>query len=175
MNGLLFGEGALHSAADPGRAPQLEALLQACPTPESLARFFQEQMTFTEDMQLFGEADYWQTPEEFLDRRAGDCEDYALLAKAALQRLGFEAFVFSLYGEDGYAHTVCVFLEQGRYHVFNQDRLLRLSAGSLREVAAQLHPHWTWGAVAEQAGTRGRGTHFLEREILRARTLSGST
>ncbi len=169
----LFGEGVLHSVADPGVGdPSLEALSRTCPTPESLVRFLQQQMTFEEDLRLFGEMDYWQTPEEFLGRRSGDCEDYALLAQAVLQRSGVEAFVFSLYGEDNYAHAVCVFTEKGRYHVINQDRLLRLEAGSLKEVAARLYPRWTWGAVAERAGSRGRGIRFIERELQASRHLS---
>ena len=168
-----FGEGVLHSVADPGvQTPWLETLSRTCPTPESLARFFQEQITFQEDIRLFGEVDYWQAPEEFLSRRAGDCEDYALLAQAVLRRLGFEAFVFSLYGENGYAHTVCVFTQDGRYDVINEDRLLRLEAGSLEEVATQLYPQWTWAAVAERSGTRGRGIRFIEHELKTSRHLS---
>lgn len=169
----LFGEGVIHSVADPVVGDTaLETLSRICPTPEALVQFFQQQMTFEEDIRLFSEVDYWQTPEEFLARRAGDCEDYALLAEAVLRNLRMEAFVFSLYGEGGYAHTVCVFVEEGRYHVINQDRLLRLKAKTLEELAEALYARWTWGAVAERAGARGRGIRFIENEVLRTRTLS---
>lgn len=134
----------------------VDDLAQRYATPDALVRFLQEEFAFTRDADLFDQADYWQRPEEFLARRAGDCEDYALLAQAVLHRQGVEALVLSLYGPGGYAHTVCVFVEGGAYHVINQDRLLLLQAPSLDAVATTLLPGWTWGGIAQQTGTRGR-------------------
>lgn len=113
-------------------------------------------MTPADDRDLFGRIEYWQSPEEFLTRRQGDCEDYALLTQALLERLGIEAYVFTLYGEKSYAHTVTVFKERGRYHVINQDHLIRLKAKTLEELASMIYPRWTWGAMAAQRGHQGR-------------------
>ena len=74
-----------------------------------------------------------------------------------------EAVVLSLYGPKGYAHTVCVFAEGGRYHVINQDTLLTLQAPSLEAAATALLPGWTWGGVAQRAGTRGRLVQMIKR------------
>ena len=71
--------------------------------------------------------------------------------------------VLSLYGPTGYAHTVCVFAERGRYHVINQDTLLILQAPSLEAAATALLPGWTWGGVAQRAGTRGRLMQMIKR------------
>lgn len=142
----------------------LDQVVETVNTPRAVARFMKEEFIFTEDPKPFGREDYWQAPEEFLVRRKGDCEDYALLTQALLERLGFEAFVFSLYGERGYAHTVTVFKEKGRYHLINQDRLIRLNAKTLEEVASRIYPYWTWGAVVAQRGHQGR----IVREIFRA-------
>ncbi len=139
----------------------LEALVQLHSTPERVAQFLRERVVFRDDVRLFGLSDYWQDPQDFLSRGRGDCEDYALLAQAVLSRQGMEAFVFSLYGEEGYAHTVCVFIEGGRYNVINQDRLLRYRANSLEEVAGLLCPRWRWGAVAQKQGTRGRAVRLV--------------
>lgn len=153
------------SASEPSQGEwNLEAIVRSHPTPEAVARFLQDWATSASDQDLFGRNEYWQAPEEFLMRRRGDCEDYALLTQALLERLGFEAFVFSLYGERGYAHTVTVFKEKGHYHVLNQDRLVRFYAKSLEELASRIYPSWTWGAVAVQTRHQGR----IVREIFKA-------
>src|SRR5262249_3645995 len=39
------------------------------------------------DWALYGDADYWASPLQTLDRGAGDCEDYAILKYVALREL----------------------------------------------------------------------------------------
>lgn len=147
--------------SDTAASAQLEMAVKSCQTPEQLAAFLKEKIFFCEDQRLFGNADYWQNPEEFLQRGAGDCEDYALLAREILKRSDIPAFVFSLYGGSGYAHTVCVFTDRQGYSVLNQDQLIRLNARTLKEVADRLHAQWTWGAIAERSGTRGRALRSI--------------
>ena len=50
-------------------------------------RFF-NQFKYKEDMILWGEMDYWTTPEEFLGVNGGDCEDYVIAKYFALRSLG---------------------------------------------------------------------------------------
>lgn len=140
----------------------LNHLAQTCSTPEALVRFLKETISFKEDPDLFGQPDYWQEPEEFLARRAGDCEDYAVLTQAILTLQGKEAFLLSLYGPQGYAHTVCVFIEGGRYNAINEDQLIRYRASSLQELATFISPVWSWAAVAEQVGHRGRAVRHIQ-------------
>lgn len=152
------------SAPETGSSAGVPAVARLCPTPEALAAFMRREMAFREDREIFGRSDYWQPPEEFLRRRQGDCEDYALLAQAVLERQGREAFVFSLYAP-GYAHTVCVFREGDRYHIFNQDKVIRCNAASLEEVASFLCPRWRWGAVARRFGRRGRSLRRIQNPV----------
>lgn len=147
-----------------GRADSpLDWVARSHPTPEQLARFLNTHLTFREDLPLFGQVDYWQSPEEVLSRGQGDCEDYASLATDLLGRQGVRSFLFSLYGKKGYAHTVCVFVESERYSVLNQDRLLRYRAASLEDLAGKLCRAWEWGAVAERHGHRGRAIRVIHR------------
>ena len=46
---------------------------------------------YQRDTENYGVVDYWATPEEILERRAGDCEDYAILKMALLRELGVSA------------------------------------------------------------------------------------
>ena len=50
-------------------------------------RFF-NQFTYKEDKQLWGQDDYWATPEEFIGRNGGDCEDYVVAKYFVLRSLG---------------------------------------------------------------------------------------
>ncbi len=145
-------------------SPGLAAIARLYPTPDALGSFLEREITFREDRDLFGRSDYWQPPEEFLRRRQGDCEDYALLAQAVLKRHGKESLVFSLYGP-GYAHTVCIFRDQGLFHVLNQDKVIRCAASSLEEAASFLYPRWTWGAVARRFGRRGMAVRRVRNPV----------
>jgi predicted transglutaminase-like cysteine proteinase len=48
-------------------------------------------MEYFEDSRLWSLNDYWATPAEFLARRAGDCEDYAIAKYFLLLELGVPA------------------------------------------------------------------------------------
>ncbi|WP_095109290.1 cysteine protease LapG [Pseudomonas sp. Irchel 3E20] len=50
--------------------------------------FFNKQMRYMEDVDLWGQVDYWETPIEGLWKGAGDCEDYAIAKYFSLRRLG---------------------------------------------------------------------------------------
>ncbi len=41
------------------------------------------------DIDIYGEKEYWATPQEFLQNRLGDCEDYAITKFFALQHFGW--------------------------------------------------------------------------------------
>lgn len=45
-------------------------------------------LSYRKDMQIWNTAEYWASPMESLARRAGDCEDFAILKYALLRDLG---------------------------------------------------------------------------------------
>jgi len=61
-------------------------------TPEQqiaqVNRFFNSNLSYTEDLTLWKKSDYWATPLETLGMRAGDCEDYAIAKYLTLLRMG---------------------------------------------------------------------------------------
>ena len=50
--------------------------------------FFNKQMRYVEDIDLWHAVDYWETPIEALWKGAGDCEDYAIAKYFSLRHLG---------------------------------------------------------------------------------------
>lgn len=51
-------------------------------------QFFNQQLRYVEDIDLWHEVDYWATPIQSLIKGAGDCEDYAIAKYFSLRRMG---------------------------------------------------------------------------------------
>ena len=146
--------------ADSAPISYLEAV-QDIKTPKELSKFLKKKFQFVLDENQFDSVDYWQSPEEFWKRKKGDCEDYALFSKAILEKLGYQAHIISLYGGNGYAHTVTIFKDETGWNVMNEDRLYRYEASTLEEAVTRIFPDWTWASIAKLQGTRG----WLVREL----------
>lgn len=54
---------------------------------EAINDFF-NQVPYGEDLDVWGQSDYWATPMEFLGKDRGDCEDYVIAKYFALRDLG---------------------------------------------------------------------------------------
>ncbi|MGE7993366.1 cysteine protease LapG [Pseudomonas sp. NPDC089554] len=54
-------------------------------------QFFNQQLRYVEDIDLWREVDYWATPIQSLMKGAGDCEDYAIAKYFSLRRMGIPA------------------------------------------------------------------------------------
>lgn len=50
--------------------------------------FFNRRILFADDMQVWGQADYWATPMETLGKGKGDCEDFTIAKYFTLLTLG---------------------------------------------------------------------------------------
>ena len=68
----------LNSAAQDSESVQLERI----------NRFINDAISYASDQQLWGQEDYWATPEETLKLGQGDCEDYAIAKYFGLLKLG---------------------------------------------------------------------------------------
>jgi len=81
--------------------------------------------------------DYWSTPEETLQKRYGDCEDYAFLNVAVLQLLGYQPKVLAMGGLGG-IHAICVFEENGYFSWIDNTELKKTQTQSILEFAKYL-------------------------------------
>ena len=55
---------------------------------EKVNKFFNSRILFVNDIDLWGVKDYWATPLEFLCKKAGDCEDFAIAKYFTLKAMG---------------------------------------------------------------------------------------
>ena len=91
--------------------------LQNADTLKKLERvndFFNE-ISYLNDIDIYGVTDYWATPFEFLAHGEGDCEDYAIAKYFLLKYLGIEAnkMFITYVTVSGYsqAHMVLTYFE----------------------------------------------------------------
>jgi predicted transglutaminase-like cysteine proteinase len=55
---------------------------------EKVNHFYNSRIQFVSDIDLWGLQDYWATPIEFLCKKAGDCEDFAIAKFFTLKAMG---------------------------------------------------------------------------------------
>jgi predicted transglutaminase-like cysteine proteinase len=55
---------------------------------QALNQFFNRRVQSREDIELWGQVDYWASPLEMLEKGAGDCEDFAIAKYFSLVALG---------------------------------------------------------------------------------------
>ncbi|SRR5229473_7108143 len=102
-----------------------QPLAVQCATIEDIRQFLRGCRAVS-DEELFGKEDYWQPPEEFENRKAGDCEDFSLWTWRQLLAMGYDArFVFGRHGRYGTGHAwVMFFLNDTCFLVEPQARFL---------------------------------------------------
>jgi len=130
-----FGLYEYEKAQKPELTPDeyLDALALKLKTPKQLAIFFEQFFVYLHDdpakrdatytvPNLGGGTDYWQLPEETVQRveklkMLGDCDDWAFFAQAILERQGRNAHVMNIPG-----HAICVWVEEredGKFDAFS--------------------------------------------------------
>src|SRR5579862_325985 len=84
-----------------------------CETLEDVRQFLRN-CRGVSDKELFGKEEYWQPPEEFERRKAGDCEDFSLWTWRQLLSMGFDVrIVFGRHGRYGIGHAWVMFFQEG--------------------------------------------------------------
>lgn len=137
---LTFSQEA-KAAAIPSPSYSVQNLATQLATPEEIARFIFRHFSVESDQKQFGKEEFWQTPEELLSNGKGDCEDFAFFANSVLKANGVSSFLVNVYGKK-FAHTLCVFQENGSFHVIDGDEVKRYEAKSLEELFSLIYHHW---------------------------------
>ena len=125
-------------------------------TPQSIAHYMWRHFIFEQDQRNFGQSEYWQSPEEFLKTGKGDCEDFAIFARELLHLNGINAFLLNIYGP-GYGHTICVFMENGKYNAIDGTNVENYQADNLPDLMTKINPFWNEGAVVAPSKTSSSG------------------
>ncbi len=118
--------------------------------------------------------DEWQTPEETWARRAGDCEDFAILIQHVCEQLGYSCKVYvffeSVIGGEGHA-IVAGQLKDGRWWCADNGKYFEAESWEQvrRDIAAR--EGWTSGRIwyaalsRQQVGARISAASRRERGV----------
>ena len=88
-----------------------QPLTVQCKTLDQVRQFLRTCRAVS-DKELFGKDEYWQPPEEFEQRKAGDCEDFSLWTWRELLAMGLDArVVFGKHGRYGIGHAWVMFFQ----------------------------------------------------------------
>lgn len=97
---------------------------------------------YVEDYPLYGKLDYWASPDETVERMAGDCEDSAILKMAILSSAGFpKDKMFLTIGRDlvsRNAHAILTVEVNGEFYVLDQLSAKLVKAEKYRDFAPLL-------------------------------------
>lgn len=116
--------------------PALQALLQRAASVDDEAKleavntFFNRRIVFAEDVDVWGQADYWASPLEALAQGRGDCEDYAIAKYFTLLATGMPTarlrlvYVRAQVGADAQAHMVLAYYAQANADPLILDNLI---------------------------------------------------
>jgi predicted transglutaminase-like cysteine proteinase len=104
-------------------APLLQLIERAAALDEEnrltlVNNFFNQRISFHDDMEVWGQIDYWASPLESLDKGRGDCEDYAIAKYFSLVAAGTPVarlrmvYVRAQLGGKSLAHMVLAYYAQ---------------------------------------------------------------
>ena len=107
-------------------------------TPQDIARWFSR--SFSYEMEW---PDNWQSSDETACRKKGDCEDFAILSRELLARLGIQSDIIIIKFKDlKIAHAICIW-KYGEYYSFMSTRkLYETNATSIEEAVEKYYPDW---------------------------------
>lgn len=121
---------------------EVELLSSPKVTPKEFAAYF-ENFEYEFGVEV-------QTAAEFLHRRRGDCDDYAVLADYVLRRTGYDTRIIHVRMVGQVAHAVCYVTQSKVYLDYNNRKFalnLQRCGRTLREIAIKvadsLEANWT--------------------------------
>jgi predicted transglutaminase-like cysteine proteinase len=132
---------------------------------QTLNLFFNRRVVFREDIEVWGQIDYWATPLEMLSRGEGDCEDYAIAKYFSLVAAGVspgrmrlvyvKATLAGVSGAVQQAHMVLAYYGGGNTDPLILDNLINEIRPASRR--PDLLPVFSFNTEGLWSGTQGPG------------------
>jgi len=133
---------------------------------KEIMKWLKSNIKYRSDQKVHGERDYWQTPEETMVLRTGDCEDQAFLAQAMLKQIGIESTVISVtYGSEFFdkrGHALCVFPSKNPKGVFS-NYLLYTSTKNIMNFIQ--HEYSDWLSISVLDLNSKKSVRILEKQF----------
>jgi len=127
----LLGTGAA------SQAPSLVDVASMVKTPEALAGWLNRDFLY--ELAL---ADGWNSPEETIKFKKGDCDDFAVLAKAVLKELGIRSDIVVLkFSGLSVAHAICLWKDaRGNISFISNQKLFQTAEPDISRALRKYYP-----------------------------------
>lgn len=118
-------------------------------TPKDIKSWLQANFKYIPDKKP---EDSFKTPEQTIQDKGGDCEDFAILAALILECLDYKPYITCVYGKD-LAHAICFFKEKdGTWSFFSNYFYHKSSYENMFIVLSMAYPEWTSMHVCTDKG-----------------------
>lgn len=91
--------------------------------------------------------DIWLSPIDMIDKKAGDCEDFAFFNAAMLKIMGYDPCVLLLSRGLLPGHAICVFRSGKRFFYFDNYNLKETTVSSMEDLAQSLFKNYICGGI----------------------------
>ena len=119
-------------------AQSLESASSLIHTPHELGVWLASEFRYQGEI-----PDYWQSAEETLNLKTGDCEDFAILAQAVLKNLGTDSDIMVIkFRGLKQTHAICMFKINGFYSFISNRKLIATKQTLIREAVQEKYPDW---------------------------------
>jgi len=109
-------------------------------TPEALTSWLKNEFRYRMEI-----IDEWQTPEETISFREGDCEDFAVLVSSILAGMGIQGdiAIVEFSGLD-ISHAICMWKDKnGTYNFTSNKTLYRTREEDIASAIQTYYPDWS--------------------------------
>lgn len=156
---LLLAPGLVRPSADPGWLVDLSLDLDS---PDAVATYMLRRFSFRDDRDLYGVPERFASPAEFLSQGAGDCDDWAWFAAAALAKRGYPTWLMSVWRAKGdqagnRGHMVAAYLAADGWGYVSTEGHVAAHAPSLAELAERVTPGWLGASIWTYRGGDATG------------------
>ena len=106
-------------------------------TPTDLGNWLKSNFTYKDEIE-----DYWQSSEETVKLKTGDCDDLMILSDKILTDLGYDSTKLAIYFSEGSGHGVTLLKIDGYYTLFSNTQYLSKKFKSFGVMLNYYFPTW---------------------------------
>tara|TARA_B100000315_G_C14566337_1_gene583138 strand:- start:1382 stop:1864 length:483 start_codon:yes stop_codon:yes gene_type:complete len=117
----------------------LDENIPAINTPQDLVSWLSKEFNYQWEI-----VDDWKTPQETINSKKGDCEDFAILASVALSGMGISNDILVIKFKDlNLTHCICVWKDKdGTYKFISNRSLQNTGKYEIKAAIEKFYPDW---------------------------------
>lgn len=138
------------AAGLPPATASFEDAVAMLDTPEKIASYDGERLSYLSDNNGSGFLSGWYSPEEVYRRQGGNCAEQMSFESYVLRRHGYESYLLG-FTAPGVNHDMCVYRDKttGLWDVMDYDRVLPVNASTPEGAIEKIYPNWFFAELLD--------------------------